>query len=266
MYTGGTTGEFYAMEFPEFQAVGRATVEQCRAHAVPAMIGCTATYTLGAMRRAAYAARIGADAIQVALPFWMEIDDRQVVPFFEEVARAADGLPISIYETQRAKKALTVDQHRAIAEAVPTYLMVKANVGTIGATPEGCAALSQIVNVFVGEHLWGSLGRLGARGGCSSMIYWNPRIFLALWRQVEKQEWEAVDAVCRRVDAMLEFFGALARNKGIMDTAADRIGGRAGGFLQTSLRSRGPYPSVTQEDLDALQRWYREHLPEMLEV
>ena len=121
VYTGGTTGEFYAMEFDEFKAVTRATVEECHARGKPAMIGCTSTYNLGAARRAAYAAEVGADAIQVALPFWMEIGDAQIVPFFKEVVDASGGLPLSIYETMRAKKAFTLDQHRAIKDAVPSY-------------------------------------------------------------------------------------------------------------------------------------------------
>ena len=151
MYTAGTTGEFYAMELDEWKAVTRATVEECHAQGKPAMIGCTSTYNLGAARRAVYAAELGADAIQVALPFWMEIGDQQIVPFFKEVAEASGGLPLSIYETMRAKKVLTLDQHRAIKDAVPSYLMVKANEGTAGCTPEGCQALSEFVNVFVGE-------------------------------------------------------------------------------------------------------------------
>ena len=174
VYTGGTTGEFYAMELDEFKAVGRATVEECHARGKPAMIGCTSTYNLGAARRAAYAAEIGADAIQVALPFWMEIGDAQIVPFFKEVAEASGGLPLSVYETTRAKKALTLDQHRAIKDAVPSYLVVKANVNTVGCTPEGCQSLSEFVNVFVGEDKFARFGRLGAKGGCSSVVYWNP--------------------------------------------------------------------------------------------
>ena len=73
------------MEFDEFKAVTRATIEECHARGKPVMIGCTSTYNLGAARRAAYAAQCGADAIQVALPFWMEIGDAQIVPFFKEV-------------------------------------------------------------------------------------------------------------------------------------------------------------------------------------
>src|SRR5437773_2720863 len=82
IYTGGTTGEFYAMEFDEFKAVTRATIDQSKPHRIPVMIGCSSTYTLGAARRAAFAAEAGAGAIQLVLPFWMEIDDAQIVPFF----------------------------------------------------------------------------------------------------------------------------------------------------------------------------------------
>ncbi len=266
VYTGGTTGEFYAMEFDEFKAVARATVEECHAHGKPAMIGCTATYNLGAARRAAFAAEVGADAIQVAVPFWMEIGDAQIVPFFKEVASAAGGLPLSIYETMRAKKALTLDQHRAVKDAVPSYLMVKSNENTVGCSPEGCRALSEFVNVFVSEDLYGELGRAGAKGGCSSVVYWSPQVILPLWRQVEQGNWEAVDATCQKVAKLFQFlfseegFGS----RGFTDTALDRLGGVAGGILKCSLRARGPYPHAVPADIETLRRWCSEHLPDLL--
>ncbi|MFO7976430.1 MAG: dihydrodipicolinate synthase family protein, partial [Candidatus Hydrogenedentota bacterium] len=134
VYSGGTTGEFYAMEFEDFQRVARVTVEECHARGTPAMIGCTATSARGATKRAAYAADIGADAVQVALPFWLEVPDAEVVPFFQAVSDAAQGLPLSIYDTLRTKKALSVDLHRAIKETLPNYVMVKATAGTVGCT------------------------------------------------------------------------------------------------------------------------------------
>lgn len=266
VYTGGTTGEFYAMEFDEFQAVARATVEECQERGTPAMIGCSSTYTLGVIRRAEFAASIGADAIQVALPFWMEIGESQIVPFFKQVARAADGLALSIYETTRAKVTLTLDQHRAIHDAVPSYMMVKANAGTIGATPEGCAELSKIVNVFVGEGLWGTLGPHGARGGCSSVVYWNPRVCLRMWRELDAKDWDAVNRSHERITPLFEFLHSEFTPKGFTDTAFDRMGGVASGFLKTSLRSRGPYSAATEEDVAVLRHWYLENFPEMLEL
>ena len=174
---------------------------------------------------------MGADAIQVALPFWMEVPDPQVVPFFTAVAAAAGGLPVSVYETTRSKKALTREQHAAIKEAVPQYLMVKANAGTLGVTPDGCEQLSTMVNVFVGEHLWADLGPRGARGCCSSTVYWNPRWVLALWQLVEARDWNAVAQRCQRLGALHEFLGQRYAPCGFTDTAYDRMGGRAFGSL-----------------------------------
>jgi dihydrodipicolinate synthase/N-acetylneuraminate lyase len=264
VYTAGTTGEFYAMEFDEFKAITRATVEECRLGGKPVMIGCTSTYNIGAARRAAYAAELGADAIQIALPFWMEIGDDQIVPFFKQVADASGGLPMSVYETTRAKKVLTIDQHRAIKEAAPSYMVVKANADTVGRTPEGCRTLSEFVNVFIGENEFARLGRLGAKGGCSSLIYWNPRVILALWRQVEQQDWSNADATCQKIDKLIGFLGEVFGPRGLTDTAFDRLGGTTGGFLKCGLRSRGPYPSATEADVKTLHRWYQEHFPEML--
>ena len=265
VYTAGTTGEFYAMEFDEWQAVARATVEECRRYGKPAMIGCTSTYTLGAVRRAAFAAEIGADAIQLALPYWMEMPADGIVPFFKEVAAAAPGLALSVYETRRAKVTLTLDQHRAIHDAVPSYLMVKANEGTVGHTPEGCKELSRIVNVFVGENLFGSLGRCGARGGCSSVVYWAPRFMLDLWAKVERQDWAAVDEDCAKLGRLFGFLFAQWGQSGMTDTGYDRLGGVAGGVLKTSIAGREPYPCATADDVRILQDWWRHNLPEMLE-
>jgi len=266
VYTGGTTGEFYAMEFDEFQAVARATVEECHARGTPAMIGCSSTYTRGALRRATFAAELGADAIQVALPFWMEIDEREIVPFFRTVAAAAGNLAVSIYETTRAKRTLTLEQHRAIHEVVPRYVMVKSNHGTLGFSAQGCKALSEFVNVFVGENRWSELGPLGARGCCSSMIYWNPRIILELWQYVENQDWSELAKWEHRLGELHEFLHARFGSNGFTDTAYDRLGGIASGFLKTSLHNRGPYISATDEDVEALREWYREHFPQMLEL
>jgi len=266
VYSGGTTGEFYAMELDEFRAVARATVEECHAHATPAMVGCTATSTRGAALRAAYAAEIGADAVQVALPFWLEVQDAEVVPFFAAVSEASGGLPLSIYETLRAKKTLSLKLHRAVKEAVPNYLMVKANTGTLGITAEGCGALSEFVNVFTSETKWAELGPVGACGCCSAMVYWNPRITLALWVLLQTKQWDVLRDALEPVVALHEFLGSHFGPKGFTDTAYDHMCGVATGFLPMSARSRGPYRSATQEHVEEFRAWCCANFPEMLKL
>jgi dihydrodipicolinate synthase/N-acetylneuraminate lyase len=265
VYTGGTSGEFYAQEWSDFERVTSATIEVCHAHGKPAMIGCTATSTRGARRRAAFAAQVGADAIQVALPFWMEVADDQVLPFFAAAVEASDGLPLSIYETRRAKKVLTLDQHREIHGALPQYTMVKSNNGTIGDTTEGCRELSYFVNVFVGEHRWAELGPHGARGGCSSLIYWAPAAVLRSWKRMRDRQWSELQADCRQIESLFQALFATFGSRGFTDSAYDRLGGLASGFLRTSLRCQPPYPSPNEDDLEKMRELLRRHVPEFLE-
>lgn len=264
IYTGGTTGEFYAIERDEFHGISAATIEVCHAHDKPAMIGCTATSTRGAVRRAQIAAELGADAIQVALPFWLPVRDEEVVPFFREVSLASGGLPFSIYETTRAKRTLSLPLHEAVKNALPNYLMVKANAGTLGATPEGCRSLSEFVNVFVGEPLWKELGPLGAKGSCSAMIYWNPAFTLRFWDAVERADAETVARLDARIQPLFEFVHAEFGPRGFTDTAFDRMVGVACGFLKNGLRSQRPYPSATERDVEQFRNWCHQHLPELL--
>ncbi len=266
VYTAGTTGEFYAMEFDEWKAVTKATVEECRKHGTPVMIGVTSTYTLGAQRRAAYAAKVGADAVQVALPFWMELDNRQIVPFLQEVTDACPSLALSIYETLRAKKTLTVDQHRAVSEATGCYVAVKANAGTVGATPEGCRELNEFVNVWAAENEWSRLGPHGLIGAASALVYMNPRVVLHMFDLMRRQKWVELNPWTDMLDRLVREGLRPFTEKGYTDTAYDRLMGVTSGFLTMSARSRGPYLSVTDQDVQELRAWMEANTPELLKL
>ena len=265
VYTAGTTGEFYAMELDEWKEINRATVEECKKHGTPCMVGVTSTYTLGAQRRAAYAAELGADAIQLAVPFWMEVDDREVLRFFHEVVDVVPDLTMTIYETLRSKKRLTIEQHRAIWEATGTYTAVKSNADTLGISPEGCEALSEFVNVWVGEELWASLGPRGAIGCASALVYMNPRYILGMFGLLQQQRWDELAACCAVLERYEEGLAPFAE-RGYTDSAYDHLQGLVAGFLELSPVSRGPYLSATEEDVQALRAWMQENVPELLEL
>jgi dihydrodipicolinate synthase/N-acetylneuraminate lyase len=195
----------------------------------------------------------------------MEVPDAQIIPFYQEVASAAPGLALSVYETPRAKKTLTVDLHRGIRDAIPDYLMVKANSGTVGATLEGCRDLAKIVNVFVTERRFAELGRAGATGGCSSMVYWFPSFVLDLWRQVEATDWVEADRRCAVLADLVAYLQTRFAGRGFMDSALDRMGSQIRPILTANLRCRGPYPHASASDVAILRRWCAEHDPALLQ-
>ena len=267
IYTGGTTGEFYAMEFDEFSKVASTTANAAKPHGTPVMIGVTSTYTLGSQRRAALAAEIGADAIQVALPYWLPVEGEQILSFFRDVSTACNHLPLSIYETTRSKVALTIDQHREIKNELPNYMMVKANAGTVGNTIEGCESLSEFVNVFVGEGNWQELCPHGASGACSSVVYWNPRVCLKYWNLINQDPHGAATLnLAGKFQELFQFLGSEFEPRGFTDTAYDRLGAIVSGFLGTSQNNRAPYISPTDQDAQIWRAWYVENFPEMLKL
>jgi Dihydrodipicolinate synthase/N-acetylneuraminate lyase len=264
VYTAGTTGEFYAMEFDEWKTITRVTVEECRRAGTPVMIGVTSTYTLGAVKRAKFAANLGVDAIQVALPFWMDMDDRMIVPFFKEIIDACPGIALSIYETKRSKKLLTLEQHRAIFDSTRCYMAVKSNEGTLGCSPEGCQQLSEFVNVWVGEDKWAALGPYGAIGSASSLVYMNPRIILHMFELLRRKQWDELQPLTNQVVRLIEEGLRPFAKQGFTDTGFDRLMGKASRFLKMNVRSRGTYISASDEDVSKLQKWMLENTPELL--
>ncbi|MHB9110823.1 MAG: dihydrodipicolinate synthase family protein [Armatimonadota bacterium] len=265
VYTGGTTGEFYAQEFEEFCAITDATIAECKQAGVPVMIGCTSTFTRGAIRRARYAQERGADAVQIALPFWMALTDDEIVQFYEEVAAAIPGMPISVYETTRAKRAIPLEVHRKLHDAIPAILMVKSNVDTLGRTEEGCPAISKLYNVFVGEDEIHRLGPYGAIGCCSSLVYMNPRFTLKMFDLLYAKEWDALKLMTDQVHRFFYEGLALLETPGL-DSACDHLLGRCLGFLKMRLRCRGPYTSCTEADEARIRAWLEANTPELADM
>jgi dihydrodipicolinate synthase/N-acetylneuraminate lyase len=67
IYTGGTTGEFYGQDDPNFTRITEIACEQAREIGLPVQIGVSALSTRNVCRRIKIALREGTDAIQVAL-------------------------------------------------------------------------------------------------------------------------------------------------------------------------------------------------------
>jgi len=266
VYTGGTTGEFYAQEFEEFAQITEATIAECANGKTPVMIGCTATHTRGAIRKARHAQEKGADAIQLALPFWMEVSDMDAMNFFKEVSDAVPGMPMTIYETLRAKKAISLELHKKIHEMVPAVIGVKSNANTVGNSPDGCRELSKFHHVFVGEMLWGKLGPFGAIGCCSAFIYQNPRILLATFDLLAKGKWDELNVWMEKYNRLIGEGLKPMFEAGCEDSAIDRLLGLSAGFLKTSLHCRRPYPSCTTAHLTQFRAWLEKNLPEFLEL
>jgi dihydrodipicolinate synthase/N-acetylneuraminate lyase len=97
VYTGGTTGEFYAQDDDTYERITYIACEQAHRVGLPVQIGASALSTRTARKRIRIALKAKADAIQMALPFWFELKDDEVKRYIREIADEAGRTPIILY-------------------------------------------------------------------------------------------------------------------------------------------------------------------------
>ena len=95
IYTTGSTGEFYAIEYDEFCQMFDIQAELCGKSGVPLQIGCCSDSTAETVKLLQYVAgKPAVGAAQVNLPYWMELTDREVLQFFNDIHLACSDLPL----------------------------------------------------------------------------------------------------------------------------------------------------------------------------
>jgi dihydrodipicolinate synthase/N-acetylneuraminate lyase len=267
VYTTGSTGEFYALDEDEFRRMVDIQAEVCGRHRMALQIGCCADSTRKVIRLLEYAAsKPEVGAAQVALPYWMELTDREVVQFFRDLHRACPDLPLVHYNIPRAKRFLQGPDYLRVLEAAPNLIGVKytyagANFGQL----QEAIRLTPALAYFVGENLLVSAMLLGARGCTSSLVLANADFVLSMYAHAAEGRWD--EAMRLQQTASRFFADAIpfieARGEGVMDPIFDKGLAVAAGAAG-SQRTRAPYIGWSDETIVAFRAWLRQHYPQFL--
>jgi len=268
IYTTGSTGEFYVIEYDEFRRMVDIEADLCGAAGMPLQIGCCSDATAKTIRLLEYAAgkeQVG--AAQVNVPYWMELTDRELLQFFRDLHAACPEMPLVHYNVGRAKRFLQGPDYLRILDVAPNLIGVKytaagANFGQL----QQAMLMTPELSYFVGENIMVSAMQLGARGCYSSLVCMNPAFMLEMYARAEAGEWgEAIGmqqhAGCffNDVDAFIE-----ERGEGWIDPVGDKGMGVAAGCLLGHQRCRPPYIGWSDDTVKALRAWMQEHYPDLL--
>jgi 4-hydroxy-tetrahydrodipicolinate synthase len=262
IYTGGTTGEWYAQDDATYERITKTTCEEGHAVGLPVQIGCTALSTRTARQRIRVAIKAETDAIQIALPFWLELKDDEVTRFVREIADEAGSTPIILYLTSRSKRKIKPVLLGELADRVPTF---------IGTKDTGCdvrdlkAMLKQAPDlaIFGGEDFFTKVPA-GGKGGYCSVSGFNAKKVVELYRLCAagrlRQAKPLADAMHRFV---YEALVPLVTTDGLWDSAIDRIQRVAGGG-DVGLRCQSPYRSGTMKHVKQVLAWCKKNTPELM--
>ena len=150
IYTGGTTGEFYAQDDATFAQVTEIACREAHAIGLPVQIGVSALSTLTVKQRVKVAKKFKADALQIALPFWLELKDDEVKRFVKEVAAAAGNTPIILYVTGRSKRKIDAKLMGELVREVPTFIGTK-DTGLDAKSVKAILRVAPDLAIFGGE-------------------------------------------------------------------------------------------------------------------
>ena len=98
--TTGTFGECHTLLWEEFTTLADATVATVDKR-IPVVIGCTSLHTREVLLKMDYAAKAGADAVLVGVPFYFKSSVENAVQFYFDLADEHPELGIFIYHNPR---------------------------------------------------------------------------------------------------------------------------------------------------------------------
>jgi len=262
VYTGGTTGEFYAQDDATFARVTEIACAEAHAVGLPVQIGVSALSTRTVRQRIRVALKHKADALQVALPFWLELKDDEVKRFLKEIAAEAGKTPFIVYLTGRSKRKATPEFIGELVHEIPTFIGTK-DTGIDVAGLKAILKQAPDLAVFGGEDFYEKIPA-GGRGGYCSITGFNAAKVVELYtlcaagRLTEAKP--LADALHRY---LYEALIPLVKEQGLWDSAVDRIQRVAGGGV-VGVRCQSPYRSGTEKHVKGVIAWCRKNTPELL--
>jgi dihydrodipicolinate synthase/N-acetylneuraminate lyase len=268
IYTTGSTGEFYAIDFDEFKLMVDIEADLCGKAGIRLQIGCCSDATHKTLRLFEYcASKKEVGAAQVALPYWMELNDREVIAFFRDLYSACPKLPIVHYNIPRCKRFLHAADYLKILEVCPSLVGVKytfagSNFGSL----QSDILQTPMLSYFVAEHFLASAMQFGAKGSYSSIICTNPSFMQKFYSLAAAGKWNEAMKMQTFLARYFTQLGSIISktDEGDADPVIDKAMAVASGFARCHQRCRAPYIGWKDENIAVLRDWMRSNYPELV--
>ena len=189
----GTTGEFAGLSSAVKRDLIQITCQQVKGR-VPILVGVTDCSFTESIELAAIAHRSGAEAVVAAPPFYMNIEQEELINYYQKLADIVE-LPLFLYDMPSHVKinievetAVTLSKH-------PNIIGIKDSSGKIENFQALCEAFRQQpeFKIFVGpEEILAETLLIGGNGGVTGGANLFPELYVALYEAFQKKEYDAV--------------------------------------------------------------------------
>ena len=197
------------------------------------------------------------------LPDWLPLSWPEVLDAVAGFERAADGIPLVLYNPPHAKTRLTPGQLGELGREFPGLIGVKVAGGDAGWCRRARSEVGDLA-LFVAGHTLATGRANGADGAYSNVACLSPPGAVR-WGALMAADSAAALALEGRIQAFLDTHVLPWQREGLGNAALDKGLAHAGRWAPISTRVRWPYASMPEEAAERLGDIARTELPELFE-
>lgn len=261
LYTTGSTGEFYALNWEEWKVVQDAFLAESRGK-IEVQVGSNWFNTRDTIKQVRYARDIGAGAVQICFPGWMVMRQEDYDQFLIDVYKAVPDIAIIHYNNIRTKKLFLADDYLRVLPQVPTLIGTKAGL-PLDDLVDLYVKVPQI-NHFVAEDRIALAHQFGCRGSYTSWFLMNPTFFKDYYAFCEEGRYAEAMQISKRLIRWLDEAVIPLVKKGYSDPVLDKAFLEMAGWLPGNRRTRKPHQPLSADDMAQLRKATGDIVPEFL--
>lgn len=268
IYLFGTAGEGYALTDAQFESVAARFVREmddlarafkCRLYPMAGVISLSTTTILERIGRLR---DLGIQDIQISLPSWGALTERELFTFFHQVCDAFPDCRFLHYNLMRTKRLVTPDEYARLAGEIPNLVATK-NGNTDIVYLSGLMRKAPVLRHFITEIGFAYASLVGQPGllislGCTNLQRAGQFFQAALHRDAK-----TVLGMQAEFITMLQALMTATEHRPFIDGAYDKLFCRMheGRF---PLRLLPPYESTTPEMFRRFVAALRRQLPQWI--
>jgi len=243
----GTTGEFYALDDREKQAVVAAAVEHCRGRS-PVYAGTGAETTREVLRLTKMAEREGAAGVSVITPYFIKPTQAELADHFRRVAESTT-LPVVLYNNPATCGGVSIDPDTVAKLAeVPNIVGIKDSSGDLQNTIEliRCTPRDKFAVLNGRDTLIFSALANGAQGAIPASCNIAPDLCVGIYEAFNRGDFDGAKALQARLHP-IRMAMTLGTGNGAIKEAMALLGRPAG-------PNRAPISPLSEDKRQRLRR------------
>ena len=181
LFAVGSQGEFWALDADEKRQVFEIVIDETQGR-VPVYAGTGAVTTREAIQLTQMAEQVGADAVSVLTPFFLSLNQDELVDFYTEIA-GSTSLPVVLYNNPgRTGNNISVETVAKLARDVENIISIKDSSGDLQLSAEYVRRTGDDFYVLMGRDtlIYGGL-LYGAAGSIAASANVKPSLLVEIY-------------------------------------------------------------------------------------